>query len=111
MLTLPIFTRPSYSLASSSRIGDTARQGLHHSAQKSTRTGREDLRTSCGKLVSVRVTMLGADIRNQEMRFGFIIAQSQADGGSWARPRQQAAELARGWSRAAKRHGAVKWAI
>src|SRR2546421_1725276 len=80
MLSLPVCARPSYSMASSARIEDTARQGLPHSAQKSTRTGREDLRSSCGKLVSVRVTMLGADIRNQEMRFGFIIAQSRGEG-------------------------------
>ena len=38
-------------------------------------------------------------------------SQPQADAGSWERPRQQAAELDRGWSMAAKRHRAVKWAI
>src|SRR5437763_5836748 len=33
------------------------RQGMHHSAQKSTRTGWSDLRTSASKLVSVNSTM------------------------------------------------------
>src|SRR6478735_6616317 len=39
--------------AISSRIGATWRHGPHHSAQKSTRTGLSDLRTSASKLSSV----------------------------------------------------------
>ena len=38
-LTLAIVIRPSYSFAMSSRIGESALQGPHHSAQKSTNTG------------------------------------------------------------------------
>ena len=46
-------TLPSYSLASSSMIGPTARQGPHQGAQKSSRTGRSDLRTRLSKVASV----------------------------------------------------------
>src|SRR5688572_21860471 len=41
------------SLATSSRTGPTIRHGPHHVAQKSTRTGVSDFRTSCSKLWSV----------------------------------------------------------
>ena len=40
--TFTIFTRPSYSLAISSRTGPIARQGPHQGAQKSTRAGQSD---------------------------------------------------------------------
>ncbi len=50
MLTLPIFTLPSYSAASSSSTGAIILQGPHHSAQKSTTTGVVDFKTSCGKI-------------------------------------------------------------
>jgi hypothetical protein len=36
-------------------------QGPHHSAQKSSRTGLSDLRTSCVKVASVVCTMLLGD--------------------------------------------------
>src|SRR6185503_4496130 len=65
MLTLPTFTLPSYSLASSSRIGAIILQGPHHSAQKSTRTGVVDFKTSSSKLAAVRVTILFADMRQE----------------------------------------------
>src|SRR6266498_3810147 len=67
MLTLPTFTFPSYSLASSSRIGAIILQGPHHSAQKSTNTGVDALSTSCSKLASVRMTILFADIRQERI--------------------------------------------
>src|SRR5688572_5020207 len=41
------------SFATSSRTGPTIRHGPHHVAQKSTRTGVSDFRTSCSKLWSV----------------------------------------------------------
>src|SRR6266576_2953044 len=65
MLTLPTFTLPSYSLASSSRIGAIILQGPNHSAQKSTSTGVDDFKTSCSKLASVRMTILFADMRQE----------------------------------------------
>src|SRR5688572_4737277 len=46
-------TLPSYSDASSSTIGATMRQGPHHGAQKSTRTGLSFVRTSVSQLVSL----------------------------------------------------------
>ena len=49
---LPIVTRPSYSVANSSMIGDTMRQGPHHSAQKSRTMGFPEL-TNSSKLASV----------------------------------------------------------
>ena len=42
-LTFAIVMRPSYSFAISSRTGARALHGPHHSAQKSTKTGREEL--------------------------------------------------------------------
>src|SRR6266849_179160 len=50
---LPIFTLPWYSFASSSTMGAKARQGPHQAAQKSTKTGVSDFKTSWSKLVSV----------------------------------------------------------
>src|SRR5215217_952145 len=51
-LSLTIFTLPESSSESSSRRGAIARQGPHHSAQKSTRTGSWEFRTSSPKLAS-----------------------------------------------------------
>src|SRR6266545_948060 len=52
---------PSYSPASSSRIGATARQGPHHGAQKSTTTGTSDFSTICSN--SASVTVIGSAMR------------------------------------------------
>src|SRR6185436_2769313 len=57
MLTLPIFTLLSYSVASSSSTGAIILQGPHHSAQKSTTTGVAEFRTSWEKFPSVNVTI------------------------------------------------------
>ena len=59
MLSLTI-RRSSRSAAISSRIGAMTRQGPHHGAQKSTRTGFSDSRTSAWKVVSVTSMMLPA---------------------------------------------------
>src|SRR5689334_19691980 len=59
MFTLPIRILPLYSSANSSRIGAIILQGPHHSAQKSTRIGTGDCRTSFAKFSCVRVTTLG----------------------------------------------------
>src|SRR6185437_13684294 len=52
--TFPIFTFPAYAVASFSIVGVNARQGGHHSAQKSTSTGLSLLRTSASKFCSVK---------------------------------------------------------
>src|ERR1700693_4375045 len=52
MVTLPL-----YSVASSSTIGAIARQGPHQVAQKSTRTGLSDFKTSWSKFASVTSTI------------------------------------------------------
>src|SRR6478672_10212634 len=52
MLSLTILTLPWSSLAISSSAGAICRQGPHHSAQKSTTTGVEDLSTSDSKVSS-----------------------------------------------------------
>src|SRR5688500_7877754 len=44
-------------------VGASMRQGMHHSAQKSTRTGTSALRTSVSKLASVNSRTLGLAIR------------------------------------------------
>src|ERR1051326_2562881 len=70
-LTLAIFTRPACSAAISSRTGASILHGPHHSAQKSTTTGRVDWRTSLSKLVSlisIVVFMFG-------LRFQFSVYQ------------------------------------
>src|SRR5688500_9247526 len=66
MFTLPILTRPSYSDASSSSTGAIILQGPHHSAQKSTRTGTGELKTSAEKLPSVSVTIFAAAIMKND---------------------------------------------
>ena len=53
--TFPTATRPEYSSANSSRIGAIILHGPHHSAQKSTRIGWADLRTSSENVDSVRL--------------------------------------------------------
>src|SRR5687767_10606083 len=63
MFTFPIFTLSPYSVASSSSTGAIILHGPHHSAQKSTSTGTEDLTTSSPKFVCVRVTIFAAAIR------------------------------------------------
>src|ERR1044071_8576912 len=51
-------TRPEYSPASSSITGEIMRQGPHHSAQKSMRTGTSDSTTSPWKFELVISTAL-----------------------------------------------------
>ena len=55
-LTLPTVAFPARSLAISSMMGEISRQGPHHGAQKSRRTGSSDFRISDSKLESVTVT-------------------------------------------------------
>src|SRR5690606_28907990 len=57
MLILAIVTLPDSSSAICSSAGPICLQGPHHSAQKSTRTGVEDFRTSASKLSSVTLTV------------------------------------------------------
>src|SRR5271154_1053032 len=54
---LPILILPWYSVASSSTMGAMARQGPHQVAQKSTRTGLSDFKTSWSKFASVTSTI------------------------------------------------------
>src|SRR5215467_6795206 len=51
--SLPTLTRPLYSSAIASTVGAIARHGAHQAAQKSTKTGVLDFRTSFSKLSSV----------------------------------------------------------
>src|SRR5579864_7415992 len=51
-------TLPAYSVARASIVGAIRLQGLHHSAQKSTRTGAPDFRTVSSKFPSVNVCTL-----------------------------------------------------
>ena len=53
MLTLATVTRPSISVANSSRNGAIILQGPHHSAQKSTSTGSLAFSTTASKLLSL----------------------------------------------------------
>src|SRR5690606_11612135 len=63
-LSLTIFTLPASSEESSSSTGAIARQGPHHSAQKSTSTGSFEDRTSSPKVASetwvvIEICLLG----------------------------------------------------
>src|ERR1700685_3028648 len=58
VLSFTILILPAYSAAISSKIGPTARQGPHHSAQKSTNTGVVLLRTTSSKLAAVTGVVL-----------------------------------------------------
>src|SRR5690554_5098833 len=51
--TFPTLTLPAYSSAISSIVGASIRQGMHHSAQKSTRAAPPSAMTSLSKLSSV----------------------------------------------------------
>src|SRR5689334_20822257 len=53
-LTLATLSFPCSSCASSSTIGLSILQGPHHSAQKSTKTGVGEFKTSDSKLLSVK---------------------------------------------------------
>ena len=55
--TLPNLILPVYLVDSSSTIGAIFRQGAHHVAQKSTKTGILDFSTSVSKLLSVITIM------------------------------------------------------
>src|SRR6185312_9776495 len=59
MFSLTIFTLPASSVESSSRTGEIARHGPHHSAQKSTSTGSLAFRTSSPKLASETWVVMG----------------------------------------------------
>ena len=58
VLSLNTLILPSNSLAISSTIGATMRQGPHHGAQKSISTGKSLLSTSCSKEASVTAAEL-----------------------------------------------------
>ena len=53
VLTFATNNSPSCSLAIFSKSGATIRQGAHHGAQKSTKTGMSDCRTAFSKAASV----------------------------------------------------------
>src|SRR5215212_10132322 len=58
--TFATFTEPSYSAAIWSIIGATCLHGPHHAAQKSTKTGTSEFKTSSSKVSTV--TAIGSDI-------------------------------------------------
>src|SRR5437867_7134936 len=67
--TAPTFRRPWYSSASSSTIGASCLHGPHQTAEKSSRTGCGESRTSLVKLPSLTITTL--DIIDLSLRKGF----------------------------------------
>ncbi len=84
-LTLTKLTLPSYSADNSSTAGETALQGPHHSAQKSTKTGLLELRTSCSNscvdLISFMIVIYDITIKQNSQliprsTFKFIGIQS-----------------------------------
>src|SRR5215217_9085633 len=75
-LSLTIFTLPWSSDESSSRTGAIARQGPHHSAQKSTSTGSLDESTSSPKLASETWVVI---LRNSLWDFAFVRSGAVCD--------------------------------
>src|SRR5690606_31380687 len=67
-LSLTILTLPLISPEISSSIGAIARHGPHHSAQKSTRTGSFEPRTSVAKLASVTCPVIDHYLFNARRR-------------------------------------------
>src|SRR6476646_8234578 len=55
--SFPTFNLPAYSVATVSIVGPICRQGPHHSAQKSTRTGTSDPSTSLSNVESEKVNV------------------------------------------------------
>src|SRR6478609_8292911 len=92
VLSLTMVTS-SWSRAISSRTGATARQGPHHSAQKSTSTGLSLLRTSTSYVASVvlETAPMGGSFqqRGDDGGLGSILpdGSDSSDGGQWARNR------------------------
>ena len=62
MFSFPMAARPLYSSASPSTAGAIIRQGPHHSAQKSTRTGLSEFSTVFSKSPSVSVNVFSEAI-------------------------------------------------
>src|SRR5271170_4444194 len=62
VFSLPTLILPTYSDATASTVGDMARQGPHHGAQKSTKTGTSAFRTSWSNAASVKVRVLSLAI-------------------------------------------------
>src|ERR1035441_10214792 len=65
--SLPTFNFPAYSPATTSIVGAICRQGPHHSAQKSTRTGTSDRRTSGSNPASVKVNVFRPAISSPKL--------------------------------------------
>src|SRR5690242_15838066 len=78
----PTFTRPVNSSAIASTVGASARQGAHHAAQKSIRTGTGDFRTSVSKLESVISTVLApmvpSCLNDQHPKVSDVLADCQS---------------------------------
>src|SRR6516162_7106400 len=76
MFILPTFTLPAYLVASSSTAGAIIRHGAHQGAQKSTKTGTFELRTSLSKLSSPKVMTFAFAIEPMYSRPRGGLAQS-----------------------------------
>jgi len=63
-LTLTTFNKLEFSAASCSNIGSITLQGLHHSAQKSTRTGVGERRTSWAKVRELDSVIIGVSYQS-----------------------------------------------
>src|SRR6056297_4210718 len=83
--TLAILILPSISADNSSRAGPICLQGPHHSAQKSTTTGRSEFFTSASKVSSVTATVaIGISLRIgilfEGQRYGGPVSPSRSGG-------------------------------
>src|SRR5579863_10025959 len=79
--SLPTFTLPAYSLATTSIVGAICRQGPHHSAQKSTKTGTSDRNTSWSNVESVKLSVFKPAISSPKLHL-IRIPTGQKDSGS-----------------------------
>src|SRR3954465_14662961 len=70
-LTLPTFTLPAYSLESSSITGPIARQGPHHSAQKSITVNLSEDITCCWKFESVNSAAMSVYFKSENSSYSY----------------------------------------
>src|ERR1022692_4430698 len=91
--SLPTFTLPAYSVATTSIVGAICRQGPHHSAQKSTSTGTSLRRTSWSKPESVKVNVLSPAIFSPKLLESRPPEKIQAPRSRWYNWEYAAAEL------------------
>src|SRR5260370_33740259 len=77
--SLPTFTLPAYSPATTSIVGAICRHGPHHSAKKSTRTGTSARSTSWSNVASEKFNVLTPVISSPDLSLNIRIPRAPKD--------------------------------